>query len=195
MSQDAEKIKTLVQFKQKLEKKIEEIEVELKELQSTLEAVNSVLLEKGFKRADRVKSHFETEVPLPKEEKTPSLSQSTCEDVVPLKTATGELLATLYITGNSLRVVTSEDKNFTTNTPPFTTFLIERILARMQEKDNELAKAGKMNPEETFSYNIRKDGDVIREISIQNVDQDRLRELKSSVRWTLEKMFEKMKQS
>jgi len=28
---------------------------------------------------------------------------------------------------------------------------------------------------------------------IRNVDDDRLRELRSSIRWTLEKMFEKMK--
>jgi len=195
MSQDAERIKTLVLFKQKLEKKIEEAELELKELQATLEAVNSLLLEKGFKRADTVKVRGEIGVPPLKEEKTPTFSQGAYEDVVPLKTATGELLATLYVTGNSLRVVTSNDKNFTANTPPFTTFLVERVLARMQEKDNELVKAGKMKPEEIFSYNIIKDGDVIREINIENVDQDRLRELKSSVRWTLEKMYEKMKQS
>ncbi len=153
----------------KLEKKIEEAELELKELQATLEAVNFLLLEKGFKRADTVKTHVEAEIPAPQEESMLRVSRSVHEDVVPLKTATGELLATLYVTGNSLRVITSKDKNFTVGTPPFTTFLIERVLARMQEKDNELVKAGKMKPEETFSYNIVKDGDVIREINIENV--------------------------
>ena len=52
MSIDAEKIKSLVSFKQKLEKRVEELESELKELQDTLGAVNSILLEKGFKRAE-----------------------------------------------------------------------------------------------------------------------------------------------
>jgi hypothetical protein len=44
-----------------------------------------------------------------------------------------------------------------------------------------------------FAYNIMREGDLIREIVIKNVDDDRLKELKSSIRWTLEKMYEKMK--
>ncbi len=44
-----------------------------------------------------------------------------------------------------------------------------------------------------FSYNIVREGDLIREIIIKNVDDERLKELKSSIRWTFEKMFEKMK--
>jgi prefoldin subunit 5 len=52
MSQDSEKMKTLVTFKKKLEKRIEDLTSELRELQVTLEAVDSILLEKGFKRGD-----------------------------------------------------------------------------------------------------------------------------------------------
>jgi hypothetical protein len=89
--------------------------------------------------------------------------------------------------------VPAEDKNFNVNTPPFTPFLVERVLAKMQEKDSELAKTGQLAPEEIFSYNIVREGDVIREITIKNFDENRLRELKSSIRWTLEKMYEKMK--
>jgi hypothetical protein len=44
-----------------------------------------------------------------------------------------------------------------------------------------------------FSYNIVREGDQIREIIIRNVDDERLKELKSSIRWTFEKMYEKMK--
>ena len=63
----------------------------------------------------------------------------------------------------------------------------------MQEKDSELARAGQLTPEKIFSYSIIREGDIIREIIIKHADQDRLRELKSSIRWTLEKMYEKMK--
>ncbi|MEM3443085.1 MAG: hypothetical protein QXM86_04430, partial [Candidatus Bathyarchaeia archaeon] len=68
-----------------------------------------------------------------------------------------------------------------------------RVLAKMQEKDSELAKTGHLEPEKIFSYTILTDGDVLREIIVKNVGEDRLRELKSSIRWTLEKMYEKMK--
>jgi hypothetical protein len=52
MSQDSERLKTLVDFKKKLEKRIKELNSELEESQGVLEVVNSILLEKGFKRGD-----------------------------------------------------------------------------------------------------------------------------------------------
>jgi len=197
MSQDSEKIKRLVSFKQKLEKRVEELESELKELQATLEALNFILLEKGFKRAEITKSPAEIEALVPKEEVTvepsPPLPPTEYESVIPLKTVTGELLATLHVSEDSLRVVPAEDKSFNVNTPPFTPFLVERVFAKMQEKDNELARTGQIAPEKIFCYNIVREDEVIREITVKHVDQDRLRELKSSIRWTLEKMYEKMK--
>jgi uncharacterized coiled-coil protein SlyX len=197
MSQDSEKIKRLVSFKQKLEKRVEELESELKDLQATLEALNFILLEKGFKRAEMTKSPAEIEALVPKEDVTvePSspLPPTEYEGVIPLKTVTGEVLATLHLSEDSLRVVPAEDKNFNVNTPPFTPFLVERVFAKMQEKDNELARTGQIAPERIFCYNIVREGEIIREITIKHVDQDRLRELKSSIRWTFEKMHEKTK--
>jgi hypothetical protein len=195
MSQDAEKIKKFIAFKKKLEKRVEDLESELKELQAMLETVNSILLEKGFKRAEIAKPPAEAEMLPPKEEVTVEHPppQVGYESVTELRTVTGELLANLYVSENSLRVVPAEDKNFNVNTPPFTPFLVERVLAKMQEKDSELAKTGQVTPDKIFSYNIVREGDVIREITIKNFDENRLRELKSSIRWTLEKMYEKMK--
>jgi uncharacterized coiled-coil protein SlyX len=196
MSQDSEKIKRLVSFKQKLEKRVEELKSELKELQATLETINSVLVEKGFKRAEMAKTPDETEaLPLKEEvtvEPSPQPPLAKHESVL-LRAVTGELLATLHVSDDSLQVVLAEDKNFDVNTPPFTPFLLERVLAKMQEKDDELARAGQIPTEKAFSYNVAREGDIIREITIKHVDEDRLRELKSSIRWTLEKMYEKMK--
>jgi hypothetical protein len=63
----------------------------------------------------------------------------------------------------------------------------------MQERDGELARAGQLDANKILCFDITRDGDVIREIAIKNFDSDRLTELKSSIRWTLEKMYEKMK--
>jgi len=191
---EAEKIKKLVAFKKKLEKRVGELESELKEMQAVLDAVSTVLLEKGFKRAEIAKIPATTEVQQPKEEAIvkPPPSPPEFENIIPLKTVTGKLLANLYISEDSMRVVPAEDKNFNVDTPPFTQFLVERVLAKMQEKDSELARTGQLTPDKIFSYNIVREGDIVREIQIRNLDADRLRELKSSIRWTLEKMYEKM---
>jgi hypothetical protein len=55
MSKDPEKTKSLVAFKKRLEKRIEELNLELKEMQATLEIVNSLILERGFKPAEITK--------------------------------------------------------------------------------------------------------------------------------------------
>jgi hypothetical protein len=197
MSQDSERVKKLVAFKEKLAKRVETLETELEDLKTLLETVNSMLLEKGFKHAEIPKEPPKTSTSQREEvmiEPEPLLESPTGhEDVVPLKTAAGELLAILHVTENSLRVLPAEDKNFNANTQPFNHFLVERVLVKMQERDTELIRTGQQSPERIFSYNIVREGDVIREIMIRNVDPDRLRELKSSIRWTLEKMYEKMK--
>ena len=51
-----------------------------------------------------------------------------------------------------------------------------------------------LDPDKIVSYDIKQDKNIIREITIKNLRSERTRELKSSVRWTLEKMFERMKQ-
>jgi hypothetical protein len=197
MSEQADKIKNLVAFKKKLENRVDELESELRELQTMLETVNVILLEKGFKHAEIAKAPAMAETLPTKEEEAeakPSYPAPAAEygKIIPLKTLTGELLANLHLSEDSLRVVLAEDKNFSFNTPPFTQFLIERVLAKMKEKDEELTQSGQLMPDKVFSYNIVQDGEIIREIAIKNVGNDRLRELKSSIRWTLEKMYEKM---
>ncbi len=198
MSEDSERIRTIVTFKKRLEKRIEELNSELKELQVTLETVDSILLEKGFKRGDMqevTEAPKEvappTEFVAPKEEKPAMPHAVEPESVIPLKTMNDEPLAIIYVDKQALHVLPDESKNFSVNTPPFSHFLVERVLAKMQEKDNELVRMGQLTADKMFAYNIVREGDLLREIVIRNADDERMRELKSSIRWTLEKMYEK----
>jgi hypothetical protein len=199
MSQDSERIRALVTFKKKLEKRIEKLDSEAKELEATLEVVNSILLEKGFKRGDMKEVAATpaavvppTQAAVAMEEK-PLQHAAETESVIPLKTMNDEPLAIIYISKDSLHVLPDESKSFNVTTPPFSHFLVERVLAKMQEKDNELVRMGQLTPDKMFTYKIIREGDLLREIVIKNADEERLRELKSSIRWTLEKMYEKTK--
>lgn len=200
MPQDSEKLRALVKFKKKLEKRIKELASELKELQATLETVNSILLEKGFKRGDMKEVPSKSKEVAPpavhvtvKEEKPAVPRAAEPENVIPLKTMSDEPLALIYVNKQALHILPDESKKFSVNTPPFTNFLVERVLSKMQEKDSELVRMGQLASDKMFAYNIVREGDLIREILIRNVDADRLRELRSSIRWTLEKMYEKTK--
>ncbi len=197
MSQDSNRLKTLVIFKKKLEKQIEELRSELEESQDLLEVINSVLLEKGFKRGDmkEVKPPEEGEpyiVHATVEEAaiaTPKISHP--ESVIPLKTMDDVPLAIIYVDKETVHILPDETKEFSVNTPPFQPFLVERVLAKMQEKDRELVKNRQLSADRMLVFNIIREGDLIREIVIRNVNDERLKELKSSIRWTLEKMHEK----
>jgi hypothetical protein len=204
---EEDKIKKMAELRVLLEKRVKEMETELDGLRVLLDFVNEALVEKGFKRAEIMKP---APIPTPatEEEVLPPAPSSTrvevaqpqppvleYEQAVPIKTATGELLANLYMGEDSMRVVFAEDKQFTVDVPPFMAFLVERVLAKMQEKDREAAGTGEIAPDKILSYSIVRDGDFLREITIRNVGGDRARELKSTIRWTLEKMYEKMKAS
>jgi hypothetical protein len=203
LSQDPEKMKTMIAFKKRLEEQLEKLTAETKEVQATLDTVNQILLEKGFKRGDikeipTAPASMPKEVVLPKHEiepPKPVLTQQHTEpeSVIPLKTMADEPLALMYFDKQTIHVLPDETKNFSVNTAPFTNFLVEKVFSKMQEKDKELVRLGQLTPEKMFSYNIVREGDLIREIIIKNVDAERLKELKSSIRWTFEKMFEKMK--
>lgn len=185
---EEERIKRMAEFRTLLVSRVERVEAELKRLRVFHEFVEAALLEKGFGRVEVAKPVSPPPTP-------PEVAPATPvepEEVVPLKTVTGELLANLYVGEGSMRVTLAEDKEFNVHTPPFMTFFMDRVLANMQEKDQEAARTGEITPDKILSYNIARDGDTIREVTIQNVTQERSQELKSAIRWTLERMWEKM---
>lgn len=206
LAQDSEKMKSMIAFKKRLEEQLETLTAETVEVQATLDTVNTILLEKGFKRGDikevaAATAPLSKEVVLPKNEPEPpkvvvapvKQYMSETESVIPLKTMNDEPLALMYFDTQHIHVMPDESKKFSVNTPPFGNFLVEKVFSKMQEKDKELVRLGQLNSAEMFSYSIVREGDLIREIIIKNVDEERLKELKSSIRWTFEKMHEKMK--
>jgi hypothetical protein len=194
---NGDKLKKLADFRQRLEKRIEEISAELEGLLVLLEFADATLLEKGFKRAEAANPSVSESMPSTSISKPPIKVAVPpvveYESVVPLKTVTGDLLANLYSGKNSLRIILAEDKEFNVNTPPFLQFLVERVFVKMQDKDRQAAASGELEPDKMFSFKIVQDNNILREVIVENVSEDRMRELKSTIRWTLEKMFEKPK--
>ena len=92
-----------------------------------------------------------------------------------------------------MKITPAKDKMFNVKTPPFQQFLIERVLNKMQEKDSKASQKGEIEADKTLSYELLLEGDILQEIIVKNITAERLRELKSSVHWTLEKMYEKTK--
>ena len=179
-SEEKERVKKMAKLRATIEKRVEAMETELDELKTLLSLIDSTLIKEGFKRAEVSK---------------PVQTQTKQKKGIPLKTVTGDLLAQIYTEKDTMQIKLEADKNFDVTIPPFTSFFVERILAKMQEKDKKDADKGKITPEKILSYSIKREGNTIKEITLSNLRPERFREIKSSVRWTLEKMYEKMKQN
>ena len=189
--EEREKIKKIAKLRAPLEKRVEDMETELDELKTLLSLIDSTLLKESFKKAEVTKP-----VQTPQKQETPQPSPiKPPKRGIPLKTVTGDLLAQIYTEKEVMYITLAEDKNFDINTPPFISFFVERVLAKMQEKDKEDANKGKLDPEKIVSYDLKQDENMLKEITIRNLRSERSRELKSSIRWTLEKMYERMKQN
>jgi hypothetical protein len=198
MSQDSENVKRLIDFKKRIETRLQKLERELNDSKAMLETVNSILLEKGFRRVEiglkpdtgRVLSEERVETVEPEHG---TEAEAEPESVRTLKSVNGETLADFHVDDGVLHVVPAEDKDFSISTPPFNQFFVQRVLLKMQERDSELARSGQLSPDKILCFDIIREGDLIREVVIRNFDSDRLKELKSSIRWTFEKMLEKTK--
>ena len=116
------------------------------------------------------------------------------EQPFPIKSKTGEDLGTIFVGRSWVRIVPAPDLHLNVRTPPFQTFFIDRVLGEMRRKDEMAVDAGSKDPMSIIEHNLVLDGETLREIRISNLDDDsRLREIRSSIRWTFERMLEKTK--
>jgi len=184
-----EEIKKIAELREILEERIKNLEAELNGMRVLLDFVNNLLIKRSFKKAGEI---AKAQPPRPSEA-APSPVPKKILRTVPLKTVSGELLANMYVGEDWISIVPASDKQFDVNIPPFTAFLVERIFAKMRDKDQELVQKGRLMPNEVFSYEIEKEGNILREIRIKNFDPQREREIRSATRWTLEKMYDKMR--
>lgn len=114
------------------------------------------------------------------------------EQVVPLRGSDGTLLAEMYVGKNTIRIVPLVDLSI--EVPPFRQFFIARVLEGIKKKEMDLLEKGRLDPSKAFDYEITVDKGIIREIKLKNIyDERRRMDIKSSIKWTLEKMYEKVK--
>jgi len=162
----------LEDLKNYLERRISQLKEELEFLEYILSLVESGVITRGLESSLR-------EGPKPGEE------------VIPIRTSDGVHLADMYIGDNNVRVVPKVQLNI--NIPPFKKFLIDKVLDKMKAKDIELVHKGVLAPDLMLEYTIETEGDILKEIHVRNVRDDKRRtELKSTIKWTFEKMYEKI---
>lgn len=165
-----------------MEKRVAEDEEEIRTLRSFLEVVDTLLAERSYRRMEVSRSMIET---APVREVSESPPQS-------IRTMGGVHLADLYIEGSDLKIIPVDNIKFDASAAPLRSFLIGKILEPMKTQDLDAVQKQELSPDRVLSYEIGQENNVLKELHVRNFgDERRLNEIRSGVRWTLRKIFEK----
>ena len=187
-----DEIKKAAETKHWAESRIIELEEKIERLKSIQEMMGTLLRKTSFQSATEIpKTEKQQASTTPKNESATASAEF--KDIRPLKRSKDDLLlANMYISESSVAIIPVSDIVFEVSTPPFSSFLLNRIFEDMKFKDQELVSTGKLNVDEVFNYDVEKDGESIKKIVIKNYrDQNRLTEIFNTSAWTFTRMLEK----
>jgi hypothetical protein len=181
-------------------KQITDKQEEVERLRTTLSIIDNLLKQGSFKAAASIDfagaGSATTQVqatrqapPPAKQQPAPMLKSSDNRDIRPLKRAKDDFwLANAELSPNAVVIVPAPGVNLKTDTPPFKSFFLSRILEGMKGKD---ASQGIKEPD-VLNYKVEEDNGVIKRIVINNYrDKDRLQEIFNTSSWVFTRMLEK----
>lgn len=185
-----EEAKRLAELKQFLERRIEELRRELEALEEISRLVDAALSSASFVRASELAARPQAPPAQPQRKtEAPPRQEAPLSEAVVTSRSTGEKLARVVVYPSRIEIVFLRE--FSASTPPFESFFVRKVLEGFKRRDEDLIVRGEKSPGEGFDYQIEEDGGVLRRILITNYgDKKVVDEIKSTLRWTLEKMVE-----
>ncbi|RLI09508.1 hypothetical protein DRO42_04080 [Candidatus Bathyarchaeota archaeon] len=173
---DEEETRRLLRIREDLKRRMGRLQAEVEDLRRAVAEIDKLIARRGFRQP----------VPEPPEER----------GAISVKAKDGTVLGTMQADEREIIFTPRDDLAFTVSIPPFQAFLIDRVLANMRSTDEERASRGEIPPEDVLSYEVSTDGDRLLRLVVRNYGGERrLREIRSSLRWTFDKMYEKLTQS
>jgi hypothetical protein len=191
-------IRRLLKMRADLEERVERLQEEIDDTNAAMAEIDKMIVGVGFRqpsafqpmKAAEAKPAPKVEAPKPQEVKP----QEAGVDGSSIQAKDGTILGRVQLTDDTIQFAPREGLSFTISTPPFQSFLLDRVLANMKTTDEARAATGEITPEQTLSYSVDLDGEIIKGLLIRNYGGERrLREIQSSLRWSLDKMYDKMR--
>jgi len=187
---EEDKVRSLAEAKSYLERRIEELERELRSLQALLAMVNQALSRESFTRASELVEERAEKAAAPPP--APAVDMGRPVSEFSITSRSGETLAQVEVFERG--AVLKPLIKLPADTPPFRNFFVARILEGFKMKDEEAVNAGELLPEDAFDYEVREEGGYVAEIRVYNHrEAQRLDELRSAFRWTMHRVLEKQR--
>ena len=176
--------KRLLRFRETMEQRMAELEAEAADLRAAMDVIDKMIVSGGFRTPA-----------VPVAAPQPVMQPESADDGMSVTSKDGAVLGRMSVEGKDLIFEPQRDYEFRTDIPPFQSFLVERVLANMSSNDRERAANGEMDQSEILEYEVVEEDGVLRLLHVRNYGGERrLREINSSLRWTFDKMYDKIRQ-
>ena len=181
MDYSEEQIRDILELKEWISEEIEKHQKDIERLEKNLVILDSVIKQSSFSKASSFISKSEP--------KGTILSDKT---TIPIKRSTdNKIIANAHVTPDEVVIIPSEDVTLDTETHPFKSFFLGRIIGGMENKDNLEVQNGKISEDAVINCIINKDGNKIREILIKNYrERERVNEIINTASWSFSRMIE-----
>jgi len=184
--------KKLLQFRESMEQRIQELEQEMSNLQTAMAEIDKLIVNTGFRTFTTADKLVKEDEPVQTESNNEAENE---EDELSITSKDGTVLGAMQIENHTIIFAPEEPFEFTLDIPPFESFLIERVLDNMRKTDQERSTNGEIDPGEILEYEISDEDGKLVSLTIHNYGGERrLREINSSIRWTFDKMYDKLTQ-
>ena len=177
-------LEELAEIKKTLSRKLEKLERQMEILRECIQLIDKKLVEKSFTTAEKL-------IITPTEKVVKAEEKEELGEEIATITFRKSTLAKIYKHKSTIRIIPSKNVKFKITTPPFKIFFINKVLEGMRRKDEQLVETGELMPDEMIQYEVKTKNDIIREIVIRNVKEDRVNSIKGAARWTFTRMYEK----
>ena len=194
-------IKKLLKMRADLEERAIRLQIEIGDLQNAMSEIDKAIVTHGFRQSSsgfqpaRISETAKKEsiIETPKLPSAPKIEMNGSQSI---QAKDGTVLGSLRVTEDTITFKPRSEFKFMTSTPPFQSFLIERVLQNMRTTDEQKATSGELDPTQILEYSVSLDGEEIKDVVVRNYGGERrLREIQSSFRWSLDKMYDKSKRS
>lgn len=181
MDYSEEQIRDILELKEWISEEIEKHQKDIERLEKNLVILDSVIKQSSFSKASSFISKSE--------QKGATLSDKT---TIPIKRSTdNKIIANAHVTPDEVVIIPSDGVTLDTETHPFKSFFLGRIIGGMENKDNLEVQNGKISVDAVINCIINKDGSKIREILIKNYrERERVNEIINTASWSFSRMIE-----
>ena len=182
MDYSEEQIRDILELKEWISEEIEKHQKDIEKLEKNLLILDLAIKQSSFSKASSLISKNGQE----------SAKLSDKVTLIPIKRSVdNKIIANAHVTPDEVVIIPSKDVILDTETQPFKSFFLGRIIAGMENKDNLEVQNGKIPEDAVINCIINKDGSKIREILIKNYrERERVNEIINTASWSFSRMIE-----